>query len=114
MTLADINFNQIESPVEAQIPSDVTGLETILSTAAGFLTITGGILFLTMFIIGAYGWITAEGKPEKLDAARGRIVNAIIGMFILVAAFAAAAVIGFLLGIDILNLSAAIETITNR
>jgi uncharacterized membrane protein HdeD (DUF308 family) len=114
MKLAQLQFDPIQSPVEAQIPSDVTGIETILSTAAGFLTIAGGILFLTMFIIGAYGWITAEGKPEKLDAARQRIINAITGMFILVSAFAIATVIGYLLGIDILNLQGAIEMITSR
>jgi len=111
MKLADLPLNTIKGP-ETAISPDPTGVEKTLSIVIGFLTIIGGLLFIIMFIIGTYTWITAEGKPDKMEKARNQITQAITGLVILVGAFAITAVISTLLGIDIFNIVDAINNLS--
>ena len=62
-----------------------------------------GLAFFIYLIIGGLRWITAGGDPKALDAARGRITGAIIGLIIVVAAFSIALIIESVLGIRIVS-----------
>lgn len=105
-----LDFQEIEGPVAAV--SEVGGVEQLVTTAIGFITIAGFVTFVIWFIIGAYGWITSAGHAEKLEKARNHITNAITGVLVLVAGFAFAAVIAKLLGIDFLfNLTQEIQNL---
>lgn len=86
-------------------------LEKILSKTVGFLTIVGGLYFIFQFIIGSYGWMTAGGNKESLKQAQDRISHAVVGLLILVAAYALISVIGSILGLEILNPAKILETI---
>ena len=46
------------------------------------------ILVLIMLIWGAFEWITSGGDKDAVGKARGRILNALIGLAILAVAFA--------------------------
>jgi len=56
------------------------------------------VVLIFMLLWGAFDWITSEGDKEKLDKARGKIINAIIGVVILAAAFAIIQVLGVFTG----------------
>jgi len=84
----------------------------IISNVIGFMTIAGGIYFIFMFLTGAYGWMTGGGNKEALQNAQNRIVYAIIGLALLVAAYGLISIVGTLLGIPILNPREAIEKIS--
>lgn len=86
-------------------------LETILSKIVGFLTIIGGVWFGLQLILGAFSWISAGGNKESLKNAQDKIVNAVIGLVILVAAYALISVMGMLVGLDILNPGKGLQTI---
>jgi hypothetical protein len=47
-----------------------------------------GILFLVLMIWGGYLWMTAKGNTEQLDKARTVITDTIIGLIIILAAYA--------------------------
>ncbi|MCA9372594.1 hypothetical protein KC921_00680 [Candidatus Woesebacteria bacterium] len=67
----------------------------------------GGLLVIILFIWGALQWISSSGDKTKLEQARGRMLQAAIGLFILVASFVIIGFIGNLLFGDqfqILNL----------
>lgn len=85
--------------------ADAPGLlgDTI-SRIIGVLTVAAIIWFVFQFIIGAFSWIGSSGDPKQVEAARSRIFNALIGLIIVIGALALTSVIGFLLGIDLLNL----------
>lgn len=53
----------------------------------------GGIMVLIYFIWGALEWITGGSDPSKVDKARQRILNATLGLIILVSSFT---ILGFL------------------
>ena len=92
------------------VPKNLNSADDVLNTGQGLisfaittLTIFAGILFLYQFIRGALGWITAGGDQKKISDARDQITQGVIGMVIIVAAYAIIGVISSVLGLDLLN-----------
>ena len=75
----------------------------IISNIIGVMTIAGGIWFMFQFIAGGLGWLTAGGDKAGVQAAQKRITNAVIGLVVVVSAYALIWIIGELLGFDILH-----------
>ncbi len=78
----------------------VRGITGLLSGVIGFMTTCAGIWFLFQFIIGGFYWITAGGDKGKLEQSRDRITNAIVGLLVVVAAYAILTLTGYFTGID--------------
>ena len=76
---------------------------TIISNVIGIMTIIAGIWFIFMFIVGAFGYLTAGGDSKKVGDATRRIGTALTGLIVIVIAYALISLIGGLLGFDILN-----------
>lgn len=84
--------------------SDAAGYFTdIISRIIGVMTIIAGIWFIFQFIIGAYGYMTAGGDQKRITDAGSKITNSLIGLVVIVAAYAIISLLGSLLGFDILN-----------
>ncbi len=82
-------------------PNSLGQLITKLIDVGIIAAVIVGLLFL---IVGALNWITAEGKPDKLENARNTVIHAIVGLVIAVAAYVIwIAVVKQFLGIDIQN-----------
>lgn len=47
-----------------------------------------GLILLVLFVIGGITWMTSEGNAEKLKKARGLLINAIIGLIIILVSYA--------------------------
>jgi hypothetical protein len=47
-----------------------------------------GTLFLVMFMYGGYQWFSSGGDAKKTESARNTLTNAVIGMTIVLAAYA--------------------------
>ncbi len=96
---------------------DVTGIDApgkfavLLSGVIGFLTIVGVIYFIIQVILAGYAWISSSGESGKLKEAQDKLVNSILGLFIILIAVVLINLFGYILGgIDFLNLE---ETIRN-
>lgn len=74
----------------------------IISRIIGIMTIIAGIWFIFQFIIGAYGFLAASGDPKAIESATKKITQAIIGLVIVVAAWALISLIGQLLGFELI------------
>lgn len=111
--IADETLNQIV-PKGLPFTAATSGIstESLVSTAVGFLTIVSGLSFILYFIIAGFSWITAGGDPEKVKKAQQNITNALIGIVIVAIAYTVTAIIGSILGFDILNPAAVIEKIS--
>lgn len=83
-------------------------LTTIISNAIGMMTIGAGIWFLFQVIIAGYNYLSAGGEREKLIIAGRKLTNAIIGLLIVVAAYALLSIIGTFLGVEFLDINKAI------
>lgn len=62
------------------------------------------LVVLIMLIWGAFEWISSGGDKDAVGKARGRIINALIGLAVLAVAFALAKLAAQFLGFDIGNI----------
>ena len=83
--------------------SGFTNLAGLIDNLIQLAFFVAGLAFLFSLLIGGVQWITASGDPKALDAAKGRITNAIIGLIIVVASFSIAIIIQSVLGINIVS-----------
>lgn len=93
------SFAAIINPVTGELGNDaekaasgatfVDYFTTLWNSAITF----GAISVLIMFLWGAIDWITAEGDSGKVEKARNKIIQSIIGLLILVSSFV---IIGFI------------------
>lgn len=80
-----------------------TAFSSLASTVLGFLTALGGLATFLFLVTGALTWITSGGDKAGMEKARSQITNAVIGLVIIVAAWAITYLIGGILGLDIVN-----------
>lgn len=82
--------------------SGVSAIARVISLIVGLITICAGIYFMIQFLIGGFEWLSASGDKSRLTKAQDRLVHAIVGLIIVVAAFGIATIVQAILGIDIL------------
>jgi len=68
------------------------------------LIIVGGIAFLLYFLWGGLQWIMAGGEKSKIEEARGKITQGLIGLAILAASYVIIKFIQVAIGIELLNI----------
>lgn len=74
-----------------------------LSNLIGFITVIASIFFVVYFLIAAFEWIQSGGDTAKVAKAQQRMINAAIGMLVLVISFGILGVISGVFGVDLLN-----------
>jgi hypothetical protein len=84
---------------QSNMPLEVTAVQgSGYNTTANFKTIISkiitmalelmGVIFLILGIYGGYTWMTAGGNEEAVEKAKKTIVHAVIGLVIVLAAYA--------------------------
>ncbi len=68
--------------------SGVTGPEPLISTIIQVALSFLGVIFLVLMIYGGYLWMTARGNEEQVTKAKNLITAAIIGLVIVISAYA--------------------------
>ena len=84
---AGIAFDE-DIPFEDEGPAVIIG--KIVGAALAFI----GILFFILMIYGGFLWMTARGNEENVTKAKELIIAAVIGLVIVLAAYAITAYIG--------------------
>lgn len=87
----------------ANLPDNLTGatgsLDKYISTLLGFGTAVAFIYFVFQFIIAGYGFLSSEGDKGKIELARHRMSQAILGLVVIVAAIFLSGLLGQVLGL---------------
>lgn len=96
----------------AQTTEPGTVIANIISKGLGLLTIIAGIWFLFQTIISGYNYMSAAGDKARIENAGRKLTNALIGLAIVVAAYAILALIGKFLGVNFLNIGQAVKNIS--
>lgn len=86
------------------IPDAAAFFNVFLPKAITLLLVVGVIIFFFMLIMGAIQWISSGGDKGGLEAARGKITSALIGIIILFSVFAVMKLIETFFGITIMTL----------
>ncbi len=86
-------------------PNDpIGGLSKLLSTGLQLLILVAAILAFIYMLWGALDWINSNGEKEKLLKAQNKIIQATVGLIILIGVFTVFTVItGQILGNQIID-----------
>ena len=109
-----IKYSAFVGPVFAQndinlqpsgFGSQLTGLTVtgIVSGAISLVMLVVALVFFFILIAGGLRWVMSGGDQKAVEAARGQITNALIGLAIVFAAFAIMKLISAVFGIDLLG-----------
>jgi len=86
-------------------------LSDIVSMALGVMTLAAGIWFLFQAIIAGYNFLSAGGDKERLTNAGRKLTNSIIGLAIVIGAYALMALMGRFFGVNFLEVDEGLKTI---
>ena len=94
-------------PYSSITPVDATiKLENTISVVIGLLSVIGFIYFTIQIIFAGYAFVSSQGDAKKLEDARHRLTNGILGLTIIVVAVGFGALLGAIFGIEnIFNLN---------
>lgn len=113
--LAPLGFLSFAAPafaqgsIELNIPTPanlkITDLGKFISAILAAVLVIATLAAFVYLLLGGLSWITSGGDKAAVEAAQKRIQAAIIGLFIVFAAWALMLVIGKFLGINPFNFS---------
>lgn len=101
-------FGQISPPPGSPGGSGdpISGLSKIISVGLQLFLVIAAVLMLIYLLWGGLDWITSSGEKEKLLKAQNKLLNAVIGMIVIIAAFTIFTLItGTILGNKIIDTS---------
>lgn len=101
INLQNANQNDVTKKTIGVNPN--TPLDKIFHQVITYIFIIAVILVLMYMIWGAIEWIQSGGDKDKVKGARGKIVNALIGLAILALSFLVLKIVGLILNIDIFS-----------
>ena len=91
------------TPISINVPSPPnfrsTDFGKVISSTFAFLLIVAGLLAFAYLIIGGIQWIISGGDKAGLEAARNRIVHAIVGLIVVFSAWAITLLIQQFIGV---------------
>lgn len=82
-----------------------SALGQLISNLVGALFIAGFLLAFMEILMGGVSWITAGGDKQKLETARDKITNAIIGLIVVASAYALASLVARFFGLNLASLN---------
>ena len=92
--LADVDqqvkdiFGTVKNPGSEFVGNDpVQGLGNLIAFFIQIVLFIGGLAALLYLLWGAFDWINSSGEKEKLVKAQNKMMNAVIGLILMVAAF---------------------------
>ncbi|OGM09774.1 hypothetical protein A2W13_01170 [Candidatus Woesebacteria bacterium RBG_16_36_11] len=102
--------HEITNPIFGQPLTDLLNegpfafFQRLIPALVGIGFVVGVIIFVFIMIIGAIQWISSGGDKASVEAARGKVMNAIIGLIVLFVVFALIKLIETFFTINILEL----------
>ena len=98
---ATSNFNiNIGSEVQSRVAVN-SDLGTFISKSISAVIMVAAVATFIYMIYGGVEWVTSGGEKGKLEEARNRITNAILGLAIVAASWAIFRLIDYFFGIGI-------------
>jgi len=80
-------------------------LTNVISAVIGVMTVAAAIWFIFQVLVAGMNWITAAGDKGKLETARNRLRDGIIGLLIVVFGWGLLALVGQFLGFETIFIS---------
>lgn len=89
----------------------VDNLVAFLSNLIGFFTVLAALFFVVYSFVAAFSWVTAAGDSGKIEKARNQLIQGVLGLIVIVAAYGIIELVGAIVGVEILNIEALLQSI---
>lgn len=83
---AAVDWGTVSGCTESGVAT-IKGLECAFSNFVSVILAFAGIVLFIMFVVGGFRYLTSGGDPKAIEAAKGTLTQAIVGLVILVLAF---------------------------
>lgn len=90
-------------PIKAPSEVRITDFGKLFGGAVALLLLVAFILAFFFLILGGISWLTSGGDKAAVEAARNKIISAIIGLVIVAAVWALFQLVGGVIGYNILG-----------
>jgi cbb3-type cytochrome oxidase subunit 3 len=84
---AEVN-NNINAISSSTYPTKASSVDNIIASAIEIILSFLGMIFVVLILISGVNWMTAHGNEEKVTKAKDAILNLVIGLILVLAAFA--------------------------
>lgn len=91
-------WGNIGLPTIPDVTQAANAFTSTMSQLIGVLTIIAGIWFIFNFMAGGYAFMTAGGSEDGIKKATAKITQSLIGLVVVVAAYAIISLVSELLG----------------
>ncbi len=78
----------------------IKSLETLFSNIVQAVTALAAVALFVMLLVGGFNFLLSGGDQKKIEAARGTITNAVIGIVVIVSAYVILRTIGVFTGLE--------------
>ncbi len=97
---------QLTNPALGKLNANtgVSFFQQLIPSLIGLAFVAGSIVFFFMLMFGAIQWITSGGDKASVEAARGRITQALVGIIVLFGVFAIIKLVQDFFGLNILTI----------
>ena len=93
-------FAQGYIPSQIQNASVASNPNAIIGTIINVIFIIVGLIFFVMLVIAGIQWVTSGAAEDKKSEAQKRLINAVIGVAIVAAAYLIVEIVAGLLGVN--------------
>lgn len=101
MELAQINFDTLKQAIG--VKPELSSFGSIISELLLYLFPLAGLLLLLYLLFGGLQMMTSAGDPKKMEGAKQKLTNALIGFIIVFASYWIVQIVGKVLGIEIIS-----------
>lgn len=84
-------------------PSNITSIADVVNQVLPIVYGVSGLGLFVFLIYAGFTWLLSSGDPDKLRKAQDTMLNAVIGLGIVLLAYFATRVIGGILGLPLLT-----------
>lgn len=95
------------------VPGGFSSVNNIIGTIFNFVILIAGIAFVVLFLVAGIQYLTAAGNDDQTGKAKKLILDAIVGLVIVLAAWAVGNFILAKLGLNVDTSNGAINSVIN-
>lgn len=113
--ISQVPMPPLEGPGPSIPDNPIEGLDNIISTLIGFLSIVAILWFTIQTIFAGYKYLSSHGDKSKIEEASRSITNNLLGLAIAVFAIFLVAFIGKILGLgNVMDLPTLFNSLPNN
>lgn len=96
--MEELDLTELQTKTGLKV--ELSSIGAIISELLPYLFAGAGLLLLLYLLFGGFQLMTSGGDPKKMQEAKGKLTNALVGFIIVFVAYWLVQIVGTTLGIE--------------